>query len=206
MNQTKNGRIIVPVNFNNKHGLVQLTFFTMDEGGFLLRAGKKNIPLSDSGQVADIVNGIGSEAMETMTALMKDAKVGTAFTIVCQIREQPHAIIPGLGFVDQETPGNFYGQQSPWHKLLSNWAMLFNIDNSVMQHYKPNKEGFLNLQRDIQTNTINVDKNIVESVFGNPFFNTPLPFVTEEETINDEPPVGGKVKVSHPEENRTKLS
>lgn len=205
MNQTKDGRIVVPVNFDNKHKLVQLTFFTMDGGGYLLRAGDKNFPLSDGGQVADIVNGIGSEAMETMDALMKDAKVGTAFTIVCQIRVQPHAIIPGLGFVDQEMPAGIYGQQSHWQRLLNNWLMLLNIDSNTAQRYKPNKEGFLNLQRDIRDNTINVDKNVVESIFGNPFFGAPTPFITEED--NDVGPQGdGKVKVSHPEENRTKLS
>ena len=203
MDQTKSGRIIVPVDFNNKNRLVELTFFTMDGGGYILKAGAKNFPLSDSGQVADIVNGIGNEAMETLDALMKDAKVGTAFTVVCQIREQAHAIKPGLGFVDPNAQSGFYEPQSYWEKILNNWFLLLNIDNATSRRYSPNKEGFVHLQHDIKNNAINVDKNVVESMFSNPFHNPQSPFILEPEPTQTG---DGKVKVSHPENNRTKLS
>lgn len=208
MDQDRSGKITVPVDFNNKNRLVALTFYIMDDGTFFFKVGKKTIALSDSGQVANIINDMGAKAMEALTELMDNAKVGTAFTLITQIREQPHAVIPGLGFIDQEVSGSYYQGQGYWERLLNNWFMLLNIESSTQRRYKPNKEGFLNLQRDIESNSINVDKDVVQSMFNNPFSNAQSPFVVEpeEEEEDNKPQGSGTVKASHPEKNRTNLS
>ena len=102
MNRNKDGKITLPVDFNNKNRLVSLSFFVMYGGGYFLKVGGKSYPIADSGQVSEIVLGVGEEAMEALNTLMKDAKVGTAFTLMCQIREQPNAVVPGIGFVDEQ--------------------------------------------------------------------------------------------------------
>lgn len=210
MKTNEDGSIVIPVDFNNKNKMVKITFITCDGGGFMLKVGRgknvKNFPLSDSSQVAEIINGVGTEAMEALTTMMKDAKVGQAFTLMCQLREQPISIIPGLGFIDEESPEGFYGGggRNYWDRLMNNWFMLFNIDSATASRYKPNKQGFLDFQNDVKSNAINVDKNIINSVFGQAFQNPEDQFTfesDEEERIGD-----GKVKVTHPSENRTKLT
>ena len=199
MNMDQDGRIRIPnTDFKNKERYVALAF-TVADGGVILKEclSGKIFPLGQEASIDEVIINLGTEIQTALMKLIKDSKVGAEFTLHVQIRESINSLMAGTPFAFAQPAMSGQYHSSYWQGMMDNMAYICGIDDSTMRRYKPDQQGFCNLQEDIEKNKINVNKSTVghQNPFGPTFPRPSSPNKPSDSEVSETKDADGKVKL-----------